>query len=60
MSDDPRKPRAFVIEPETATKHRSKPKIEFTTPEPAAELVSLPEMPQETMRKGRPWGSILL
>jgi putative membrane protein len=60
MSDTPRRPRAFVIEPETSTKHRAAPKIEFTTPEAQAELVSLPEMPRETMKRGRPWGSILI
>jgi putative membrane protein len=60
MSDDSRKPRAFLIEPETTTKHRATPKIEFTTPEPNAEIVSLPEMPRETMTRGRPWGSIMI
>lgn len=60
MSDTPRKPRAFVIEPESSAKHRAGPKIEFTTPEPAAELVTVPEMPLPMPRLGRPWGSILV
>lgn len=60
MSDAPRKPRAFVIEPEAETKHRTGPKIEFTASEPLAELVNIPEMPPPTPRTGRPWGSILV
>ncbi len=60
MNDTPRKPRAFVIEPEAKTKHHAAPKIEFTTPEIAAELVSLPEMPPPSPRSGRPWGAILI
>jgi putative membrane protein len=60
MNDTPRKPRAFIIEPEATTKHKASPKIEFTAPEPAAELVSLPEMPRPSPRSGRPWGSILI
>ncbi len=60
MTDIPRKPRAFVIEPETSTKHRASPNIEFTTTEPAAELVNVPEMPQPMPRSGWPWGSIMI
>lgn len=60
MNDTPRKPRAFVIEPETETRHRAGPKIEFTAPEAAAELVTVPEMPVPSPRAGRPWGSILI
>lgn len=60
MNDTPRKPRAFLIEPETSTKSRTTPKIEFTTPEPQLEIVSLPEMPRDTIKRGRPWGSILI
>jgi putative membrane protein len=60
MNNSPRKPRAFVIEPENSSRHHAGPKVEFTTPEPAAELVTLPEMPPETARAGRSWGFILL
>lgn len=59
MNDTSRKPRAFVIEPETETKHRTGPKIEFTAPEPA-ELITIPEMPVPSPRTGRPWGSTLI
>lgn len=60
MNDTPRKPRAFVIEPENSTKHRAGPKIEFAAPEPAPELIAIPEMPLPSLRAGRPWGSIMI